>query len=165
MKGTLIKVKEDEFYLRELSKKGTGGAQCEITIGSTWGEGEHRLSLNNCNEIFGVYSPSKLSKVLTEGERGAFEFGYCLAREHNKDKLFTVDQLNKAYYRMENRFKNEPFEVFLEHIQQPTEIEVEIVMEEYARKLTGNGVEIMKIKLDTPIPKLDSAGCLILKRI
>jgi hypothetical protein len=73
MKAKLIK-KSDGWY--NLYDK-------EIGIGSTHAELQgHKLSKQNCNEIFGIYSPSELSKVLTEDQRGAFEFGYCLARQH-----------------------------------------------------------------------------------
>jgi hypothetical protein len=49
LKAQLFKTSKG-FYLQELPKKGAGGAQCEMTIGSTWGEGD-KLSLENCEAI------------------------------------------------------------------------------------------------------------------
>jgi hypothetical protein len=49
VKAQLFKTSKG-FYLQELPKKGTGGAQCEMIIGSTWGEGD-KLSLKNCEAI------------------------------------------------------------------------------------------------------------------
>jgi len=137
-----------------------------------------RLSHENCDEIFGIYIPSELSKVLVEGERGAFEFGYCLAREHNKDKVFTLDDIRNAmdwimtqYFEFHEQPTTGRREQYLESIQQPTEIEVEIEMEENiilkARSMqfsTQRAINAVK-KEWFPKPKLDSEGCLILKKI
>jgi hypothetical protein len=115
------------------------------------------LSKQNCDEIFGIYSPSELSKVLVEGERGAFEFGYCLAREHNKDKVFTLEDMmncwNKALKFQEHK---QTFGEYIQSLQQPTEIEVEIVC------MTAMNTEH---STNTGIPKLDSSENLILKKI
>jgi hypothetical protein len=108
-----------------------------------------KLHKQNCDEIFGIYSPSDLSKVLVEGERGAFEFGYCLAREHNKDKVFTLDDIRNAmdwimtqYFEFHEQPTTGRREQYLESIQQPTEIEVTFNPEEK-----------------------DSDGCLILSKL
>jgi hypothetical protein len=129
-----------------------------------------RLSIQNCNEIFGIVDVDKLAKedadlrFSGQGQEDAWLarntgiiWGFNKSMELNKDKLFTVDQLNKAYYRMENRFKNEPFEVFLEHIQQPKEIEVEVVMDKIPADLAPGGWDVF--------PRLDKEGCIILKRV
>jgi hypothetical protein len=115
-----------------------------------------KLSHVKCDEIFGKYIPSELSKVLTEGERGAFEFGYCLAREHNKDKVFSLEQIvdcwNTALKFQENGVTLGEFMQSLK----PKEIEVEVEMDAVPADRAPNG-------LDT-FPKLDSDGCLILKK-
>lgn len=49
LKAQLFKTSKG-FYLQELPKKGAGGAQCEMTIGSTWGEGD-KLSIKKCEAI------------------------------------------------------------------------------------------------------------------
>ncbi len=146
-----------------------------------------KLSKENCDEIFGVYSPSELSKVLTEGERGAFEFGYCLAREHNKDKVFTLEDVESAMRCMISQeiFYGETHEETQQMRQtyiksyidflakEPTEIEVEIEMEKYgycegcrkagmwhcAHADTCGYAETRERQ------NLDSEGCLILKKI
>jgi hypothetical protein len=119
------------------------------------------LSKQNCDEIFGIYSPSELSKVLVEGERGAFEFGYCLAREHNKDKVFTLEDMmncwNKALKFQEHK---QTFGEYIQSRQQPTEIEVMIVMERILE-----GLDEMCQPQYAKVPKLDSSGNLILKKI
>ena len=87
MKATLIK-RENHYDLFE-GTRFISTTECEDgTV--------NKLSKQNCDEIFGIYSPSELSKVLTEGERGAFEFGYCLAREHNSHKVFTLEDVKNA---------------------------------------------------------------------
>jgi hypothetical protein len=123
------------------------------------------LSKQNCDEIFGIYSPSELSKVLVEGERGVFEFGYYLAREHNKDKVFTLEEVHKLLRLIHilPNFELEQFEdennvlqidTFISHhIQQP--IEIDVVIED---KIALDGHTILGYELD-------SEGCLILKKL
>lgn len=159
MKAKLIKTEVN--YLLE-NKEG-------VIIASTSLNKEGKsLSKQNCDEIFGVYSPSELSKVLTEGERGAFEFGYCLAREHNKDKVFTLEDMLKAIQFGEDNTDIESFDdipeedklQFIQSLQQPTEIEVEIEME-----TVNDGLDEMAQPQYIKVPKLDSEGCIILKKI
>jgi hypothetical protein len=132
-------------------------------------EFEQKLSKENCDEIFGIYSPSELSQILTEGGKGAFEFGYCLAREHNKDKVFTMEDMRKMYSMScgliclgeldDQEENNKRFEKLIQSIQQPTEIEVEIVI--YTQD-DLKSIENDWSKLNRP--KLDENGCLILKK-
>jgi hypothetical protein len=159
MKATLIK-KADGWY---------NLYQDNIGIGSTHSELQgYKLSKQNCDEIFGIYQPSELSKVLTEGERGAFEFGYCLAREHNSHKVFTLEQMvdcwNTALKFQENELT---LGEFIQSLR-PTEIEVEVEMEVADLAFYENG-ERYPIEANIPErfkykPKLDSEGCLILKK-
>lgn len=135
-----------------------------------------KLSKKNCDELFGIYSPSELSKVLTEGERGAFEFGYCLAREHNKDKVFTLEDMERAFkVGFSNGFasdiisthklpeeKEKLFNEYIQSIQQPKEIDVEIEMEDEFIFDPAMGIS-QGHYLKTP--KLDDDGCIILKRV
>jgi len=133
-----------------------------------------KLSKQNCDEIFGIYCPSELSKILTKGERGAFEFGYCLAREHNKDKLFTVEDVRKAMsiglsigYGRQFEIENKSVEIdsYIKSLQQPTEIEVEIVTHvDLAATPTDSRHPDAYLGTDTGIPFLNENGCLILKK-
>lgn len=122
---------------------------------------DYWLSLKNCQEIERGHSPSELSKVLTEGERGAFEFGYCLAREHNSNKKYSEEDMIKfgEYCRSERDGLMKTKGLFNEFEQigslQQTEWEVIVEME-----------DIQEIHIDgvlTLQPKLDADGCLILR--
>jgi hypothetical protein len=83
--------------------------------------------------------------------------------ELNKDKLFTIEDMKRAY--LESN-KYEWFGDLIKSIQQPTEIEVEIKMEPcfYDDSLGGFSTSYTEDKPKEQ-PKLDSDGCLILKKI
>ncbi len=173
-KAILCKTGED-YLLRDMN-----GDTLGITNGTINGR---KLSKQNCDEIFGVVDDFDIAigkamnygdtwnkpETLTDAQKG-YLHGFADALEMNKDKLFTLEDMQKAFelghngaadtYMLE---KNE--QEFEKLIQQPTEIDVEIEMEDYARQLTSGGVEVMRIKLDEPIPKLDINGCLILRKI
>jgi hypothetical protein len=127
------------------------------------------LSKQNCDEIFGVTDVEKLvieydlyEKINFVGQMRAYKAGFNKAMELNKDKLFTLEDMQKAFelghngaadtYMLE---KNE--QEFEKLIQQPTEIEVEIEM-------VFLGFE-MESGLKMEEPKLDSNGCLILRKL
>jgi hypothetical protein len=123
----------------------------------------------------------------------AYKAGFNKAMELQKDKLFTVGDMKNAIrmarrmnssegefdidalkpYSVEDFYKNSvnkysDYEI-MQSLQQPTEIEVMIVME---NSRTG---KIIKSEsdlewdedglCDRAVPKLDSEGCLILKKI
>ena len=75
VKAQLFKTSKG-FYLQELPKKGAGGAQCEMTIGSTWGEGD-KLSLKNCEAIENDYDLDEISLSL----RKEFEIKYNVGKD------------------------------------------------------------------------------------
>jgi hypothetical protein len=169
MKATLIKTDKDNYILVDSTK---GVYDKGYLIGSSRESEVLKLSKQNCDEIFGIYSPSELSKVLVEGERGAFEFGYCLAREHNRDKVFTLEQVHKLL-RLVHTLPNRELEVyedennqlkiddFISHnISQPTEIEVGIEME-----TINEGLDEKAQPQYANHPKLDGNGCMILRKI
>jgi hypothetical protein len=106
--------------------------------------------------------------------------GFNKAMELNGDKLFTLEDMLNAYMEGTNdgaqfeslmdydsedfdeahEFAEEAEKEFRESLQQPTEIEVEIEMETCSMNpLDLNCDEIIER------PKLDSEGCLILKKI
>jgi hypothetical protein len=161
MKATLIK-RENHYDLFE-GTRFISTTECEDgTV--------NKLSKQNCDEIFGIYSPSELSKVLTEGERGAFEFGYCLAREHNSHKVFTLEDVKNAmdwimtqYFEFHEQPTTGRREHYLKSLQKPTEIEVEIEME--CLDPNCDGIDKKGVCIPGDKPKLDSKGCLILKKI
>lgn len=183
----LIKTTKGHYILIDDTKETNDK---DFIVGTSRDTNASKLSIKNCDEIFEVIDVYKLAKqkypnvdnedyeydsewqmLSDEYKKIGFIQGAKSILELNKDKLFTVDQLNKAYYRMENRFKNEPFEVFLEHIQQPTEMEVEIEME-YVGECNGNNGD--GCFQDSPghncgcfeyTPKLDKDGCIIIKKI
>jgi hypothetical protein len=146
-----------------------------------------KLSKQNCDEVFGVTDVEKLADERFLGSdditnynlRFGFKEGFNKAMELNKDKQFTLEDMLNAYMEGTNdgaqfeslmdydsedfdeahEFAEEAEKEFRESIQQPTEIEVEIEMEDViqlktrARYITNMGE-----------PKLDAEGCIILKK-
>jgi hypothetical protein len=155
MKAKLIKTGSD-YLLRDM-----GGDVLAITNGTTEGR---KLSKQNCDEIFGMINVEKLSDDFAKNHsiyptaqddtEYGFKHGFNKAMELNKDKLFTLEDMmncwNKALKFQDHK---QTFGEYIQSIQQPTEIEVMIEMEEYPELPYYKG----------PQPKLDSQGCLILK--
>jgi hypothetical protein len=174
MKAKLIKTGSD-YLLRDM-----GGNVLAITNGTTEGR---KLSKQNCDEIFGVVDVEKLAEYsvqeITESNtefylrdvyKEFFKDGFQKAMELNKDKVFTLEDMincwNKA---LKFQVLRQTFGEYIQSLQQPTEIEVEIEMEkvDYETKVIGavKGVKGSGDKITTykTVPKLDSEGCLILK--
>jgi hypothetical protein len=168
IKGKLIKTGGD-YLLRDM-----GGDVLAITNGTTEGI---KLSKQNCDEIFGVIDVEKLAtgydlyeKINFVGQTRAYKAGFQKAIELNKDKLFTLEDMincwNKA---LKFQVLRQTFGEYIQSIQQPTEMDVEIEMEkvDYETKVIGavKGVKGSGDKITTykTVPKLDSEGCLILK--
>lgn len=145
----------------------------------------YQLSFENCDEIFGVVDVwsagleielDKLpyTKHLDDGqyndgqvagfELGA-EWGFNKAMELNKDKLFTIEDMIKAI-EMSRDVKYVTFSIdeLIQSIQQPTEIEVEIEMERSKFIVDKSHRDDVRNGFNYR-PKLDSEGCLILKKI
>ena len=135
------------------------------------------LSKQNCDEIFGVVDVEKLARELETldektrvhdfktREKIGFKIGFNKAIELNKDKVFTLEQVLNAFYAgWISKDKTYPeaqkfYKGYLErHVMQPTEINVEIEM--YDFELPGKPIGRRVIK-----PKLDSQGCLVLKKL
>lgn len=131
-----------------------------------------KLSKQNCDEIFGVVDVEKLAEE-SWGDKisspyHAYIEGFNKAMELNKDKQFTLEQVLDAFYAgWISKDKTYPeaqksYKGYLErHVMQPTEIEVEIEMGQM--RLNSDGVKMGFP--DMKLPKLDSEGCLILKKI
>jgi hypothetical protein len=128
-----------------------------------------KLSKQNCDEIFGVVDVKEFSREdffnnkyqyhLANNHSEFFKAGFNKAMELNKDKVFTVEDMEKVIlnaieftdFQKDQVRKGNYYHIALDIIQllqQPTEIDVEIVTE--TREW---------------IKKLDSDGCLMLKKI
>jgi hypothetical protein len=136
-----------------------------------------KLSKQNCDEIFGVVDVERLAENIVtshpdfksegfsdyqNGKLNGIIEGFNKAMELTKYKLFTVEDIMKAfeagYETLESeKTYNEHYDILIQSLQQPTEIEVEI---EYMFSVEENGEST-----NTGITKLDENGCLILKRI
>jgi hypothetical protein len=142
---------------------------------------KYSLSKQNCDEIFGVVDILKLAKeysfFLSKNARNiscaSYHDGFNKAMELNKDKVFTqydvLDVVNHVLHEMVliEGFDKEylfPESVYHEVTtkcseikNQPKEIEVEVEMDRIPADLAPGGWDVF--------PKLDSQGCLILKRV
>jgi hypothetical protein len=147
-----------------------------------------KLSKQNCDEIFGVVNVEKLGEeiwndlgVFNIQDKnlwfGGFRNGFNKAMELNKDKLFTLEDIESAIDMCIELMNNKGSEfrthkqTIIQSIQQPTEIEVEIEMKKVVDKtkiissvkgVKGSGDKITTYRY---IPSFDTKKCLILKKI
>jgi hypothetical protein len=134
-----------------------------------------KLSKQNCDEIFGVVNVDVLATEhykeydnLPVVRYNSFTTGFNKAMELNKDKLFTLEDVRKAFnkgYLMKFNPSDEYTETLtglVQSLQQPTEIDVEIEMEDDKDTLVDNVEQFLKDLGDKP--KLDSEGCLVLTK-
>jgi hypothetical protein len=168
MKAKLIKT--DVNYLLEDNKG--------VVIGSTSTKEINKLSKQNCDEIFGVVDVDKLAieydlyeKINFVGQTRAYKAGFNKAIELNKDKEFTLEDMNNAmdwmmtqYFEFHEQPTTGRRDEYLKSLQQSTEIEVMIEMECKigCEHLVLNGEN--SLCCGNKVLKLDSEGCLILKR-
>jgi hypothetical protein len=155
-----------------------------IVIATSFENG--KLSKQNCDEIFGVIDVESLALAKASHFGGTYRnpegfsdeqigylHGFIEAMELN-DKLFTEDDLRLAIemarkgsmQEQHNGYGQRTSPIFvsdnlsvdtiIQSLQQPKEIEVEVVMSEI---VTDDFVGMQGI------PKLDTNGCLILRRI
>ena len=129
-----------------------------------------KLSKENCNQIFGTFDVEKLAEDFAKNHsiyptaqddtEYGFKQGFSKAMELNKAKEFTLEQVIEAM----NLYRKNLWTIVevLENLKlQSTEIEVEIVMEEEFIFDPAMGIS-QGHYLNKP--KLDSEGCLILKK-
>lgn len=132
-----------------------------------------KLSKQNCDDLFGVIDVDKLAKENTGDIRAYSNYtkGFNKAMELNKNKLFTELDVEKMLLKMAQKCRgekdlsfpdyvnniNKNTEIIIQSFKQPTEINVEI---ETVPALSNNGSVYYG-----DVPKLDSNGCIILKRI
>jgi hypothetical protein len=140
------------------------------------------LSKQNCDEIFRVVDVEKLARncikhrynkygenITSETQKldtiYGFKDGFNKAMELNKDKVFTLEDIKKAYIQGKHGGKTQAyveFDDYIQSLQQPTEIEVEIEMQ--CLDPTCDGINRKGICIPGDKPKLDSQGCLILTK-
>jgi len=172
-----------------LIKRGTDSYEIyvnEVPFATTDNSPYKRLSKQNCDELFGVIDVEKLGDdhalemyttdeediVYYENRKRNFIEGFNKAIELNKDKLFTLEDMENSI-EMCIKLMNDKGSEFREHkqtiiqsLQQPTEIEVEILyMRDCQAKTPCNEYENKCLICTPTYPKLDSEGCLILKKI
>jgi hypothetical protein len=143
-------------------------------------EFEQKLSKQNCDEVFGVVNVENLAEnhplEVSNASHGfgikdGIVYGFNKAMEFNKDKVFTVKDVEKAIeYFVKNEFKltEKNINITIYSIQNPKYLEVEVLMK---NSRTGKIIE-SESELewdedgicDKAIPELDENGCLILKR-
>jgi hypothetical protein len=178
MKAKLIKTDKDNYILVDSTK---GVYDKGYLIGSSRESDVNKLSKQNCDELFGVVDVNSevedIVKTICPDDRGKdviYGTGMAVgiqcfnkAMELNKDKVFTLEDINRAIdmAKKHDKIPNHDgvvvhFEYskdeIIQSLQQPTEIEVEIVC------MTAMNTEH---STNTGIPKLDSEGRLILKKL
>jgi hypothetical protein len=133
----------------------------------------NKLSKQNCDEIFGVVDVEKLAENyekenfngdLEHHPLQIFKAGFNKAMELNKDKVYSKEDIENAFNLGlgfdGEKGETDTFKEFIRFIQKPTEIEVEIVKEP-----VYEGLDEMAQPQYAKVPKLDSNGCIILKKI
>ena len=156
MKAKLIKV-DRGYYNLEDEKGNVIGTSYEFR--TSVGDFTYKLSTKKCDEIFGTIDVEKLAEN-TWGDKisstyHAYISGFNKAMELLKDKVLTLEDMERA--RDKGKRDGEIlWDEFIQSLQQSSEIEVEIE-------------QVNKLNIDKGIfewmPKLDSEGCLILKRV
>ena len=175
MKGKLSKsLNSDTYWLTvdgKLFADTEGGPLMAIT---------NKLSVKNCIDIKNGYDLDKLAydfakyhsiyPTAQDDTEYGFKNGFSKAMEMNKDKVFTLSDMKRAFNcgrDLESIDRFEDWRTFTHFIDslQPTENEVEIEMEAcfYDDSLGGFSTSYVEGKPKEQ-PKLDSEGCLILKR-
>jgi hypothetical protein len=161
----------------------------DAPFASTMKDPYKNLSKQNCDEIFGVVDVEELAEAKYPSEVGyavsdsnfrigelqdAYIKGFNKVLELNKDKVFTLEDVKSAILfgqGMELWKEEEQIDKFIQTLQQPKAIEIEIemgkVVEETnvigaVKSVKGSGDKITTYK---SIPTLDSEGNLILKKI
>jgi hypothetical protein len=176
MKGKLYKsLNSDTYWLTvdgKLFADTEGGPLMAIT---------NKLSVKNCIDIKNGYDLDKLAydfakyhsiyPTSQDDTEYGFKNGFSKAIELNKDKMFTLEDVKQAIFNFANYDRKtiselDRMDMAVSSIQQPTEIDVEIKMEPcfYDQSLGGFSTSYTEDKPKEQ-PKLDSDGCLILKKI
>jgi hypothetical protein len=173
MKVKLIKVDKGYYNLEDEKGNILGTSyQFNSSVGDVL---EYKLSKQNCDEIFGVVDVDGLARkwrdnsMYRDANAYSYKAGFSKAMELNKDNMFTVEDMRNAmdwimtqYFEFHEQPTTGRREQYLESLQQPKEIGVEIEMEEEFIFDPSMGISQGNY---LKMPKLDSEGCLILKKI
>lgn len=180
MKSLLIRKAKGWYNLYD-SKVGIGSTQKAL-------QGQ-KLSIRNCNEIFGVFDVEKLAgeyatsttfikkgevptyKEIEDAEHIseiAFIEGFNKAMDLNKDKVFTLEQVHKLL-RLVQITENRDFWVYEDG---KNVLQIDAFISKHIEEQTPTEIEV-EVEMDNgsdelyvfPVPKLDEDGCLILKKI
>ena len=129
-----------------------------------------KLSKENCDELFGIVNINTMMEDIEsncEKTKEGFVLGILMAMESNKNKVFTLEELYLVFAL--GKSNDETRLNKLVDSKQPIEIDVEIEKVVDETKVIGavKGVKGSGHKITTykSVPKLDSEGCLILKKI
>lgn len=176
MKAKLIKNHTGYHLWLNLETKEQEHIASDNPIIDNWGVDlrKYKLSKQNCDEIFGVVDVEKLAEEYCTHKpknvkelrdvnliKLGFRDGFNKAMELNK--MFTLEDMRNAmdwimtqYFEFHEQPTTGRREQYLESLQQPTEMDIEIE-------------QVNKLNIDKGIfewtPKLDSEGCLILRKI
>ena len=186
MKAKLIK--DEEGYSLFTKEEGSNNRKIIATTEGIYVK--QKLSKQNCDEIFGIIDVEKLAEeyartahdIIDEPYQNGLFYGFMTGSkktmELNKDKMFTLEDIDKAIeWGIVNGRKGDithyDIDNFIQSLQQPTEIEVEIEMDDFLFKPKTNSCQQFHPKFGcSDISKcvcrdfkLDSNGCLILKRV
>ena len=123
-----------------------------------------KLSKENCDELFGIVNINTMMEDIEsncEKTKEGYVLGFKMAMELNKDKVFTLEELYLVFAL--GKSNDETRLNKLVDSKQPTEINVEIEME--CLDPNCDGIDKKGVCIPGDNPKLDSSGCLILKKI
>ncbi len=165
-----------EALLKKIDNEYKLYAKDDSCIATTQESPYKRLSKENCDDIFGIptaeaeylkVQPNTLSNLVSGTVKKIYIMAFNKAMELNKDKLFSKGDV--AYIINLMSIDDISFEDAIckfQSLQQPTEIEVEIVnkMDCMAENPCDERTTFCIICTNTGIPKLDENGCLILKK-
>jgi hypothetical protein len=177
MRAMLVK-RQDRYDLY-----GADGSKIASSAKNPFG----KLSKQNCDEIFGVIDVEKLAdehcdRLYHEGNinwekyRIHFKEGFSKAMELNKDKVFTAEDMGKLHNMImcnivirpeRSVYDPVPTEKYIQSLQQPTEIAVEIVTRTLCRQIDCvDDARLIESKIvwSKEDPMLDKDGFLILKK-
>jgi hypothetical protein len=187
-------IKHKEGYSLCIEETGSNSREFIATTDGMYVK--HMLSKQNCDEIFGVIDVEKLANTAANGitflefdkrdkaiqhkyYSEGFKLGFNKAMELNKDKLFgikevvelckillgnPIEKCGKTYQELTDNY--------IQSLQQPTEIDVEIEMENYgycegcrkAGMWHCAHADTCGYAETRERTKLDENGCLILKK-
>jgi hypothetical protein len=158
-------------------------------IATTQESPHKKLSKENCDKVFGVINIIDLAKRNSKHSEEDYIEGFIKAMELNKDKLFTVEDMISAYHQGANdgasyesacgdhdsyeqmkeakKESEEDYSYFIESLQQPKEIKVEMIYDRDCYSSAGwcDKLTMSQCIMCTPVyPLKDENGCLILKK-